>query len=263
MEKTVKGVKRTSKDQALLLIKGIILGIGIIIPGMSGGTILVIFGIYERLIKDILELHFKPYLTMGFGVVIGVFMGGTILSYLFQVYRDPTYTFILGCLLMSIPFVLKRSNGNSVVNLLLLIFGGVVSLSLVSMPPLMEGGSLSIGNTFLAGFISSSTMMIPGISGSAVLIVLGIYEEMLLLIKEIQIANLLIFVIGAFFGVFILAKVLNTLFSKYQSQILYFFSGLILGSSRLLFPSEIGVLTIITFILGGAIVFKWGNFKYK
>ncbi|ABR46471.1 hypothetical protein Amet_0238 [Alkaliphilus metalliredigens QYMF] len=107
----------------------------------------------------------------------------------------------------------------------------MVSFSLLGMPTLLEGGSLSPGQTLLAGFIASSTMMIPRVSGSAVLI--------------------------------ILAKVLKTLFSKYQSQILFFFSGLILGSARMLFLSEFGVLSLITFMAGVGVVYKWGRLKYK
>ncbi|KAB3534727.1 DUF368 domain-containing protein [Alkaliphilus pronyensis] len=258
-----KAIKSLSKNQTLLFIKGVILGLGIIIPGMSGGTILVIFGIYESIIKDLLKFNVKPYIVMVFGTVAGIFFGSYILSYLLEFHGNPTYAFILGCLFMSIPFIIKRNNNYSKVNALLLIFGGVISFSLMEMPPLLTGGGLTVKSVFLAGLISSCAMIIPGISGSAVLIVLGIYEEMLLLIKEFQVVNLLIFIVGALFGLIIMAKILSKLFSKYQAQILYFFSGLILGSSRILFPSDIGIISIITFILGAAIVFKWGNLKYK
>jgi putative membrane protein len=236
---------------------------GIIVPGLSGGTIMMAFGMYEKMLEDLLKFHITPYITIGFGALIGVFTGSFVFSYLFEFHRNPTSAFILGCLLMSIPFILKRSKGYAKTDVSLLVIGGILSFILMGMPTLLEGGTLSGGQTFLAGFISSSTMMIPGVSGSAVLIILGIYEEMLLIINELQLLNLAIFMVGATAGLFILAKVLKAIFAKYESKILFFFSGLILGSSRILFPSELDVLSILTFLLGVGIVYKWGNFKYR
>ena len=263
MEKAMEGVIGVSKKQILLLIKGIILGTGVIIPGISGGTIMMAFGMYEKMLEDLLKFHISPYITIGFGALIGVFTGSFVFSYLFEFHRNPTSAFILGCLLMSIPFILKRSKGYAKADVSLFVIGGILSFILMGMPTLLEGGTISGGQTFLAGFISSSTMMIPGVSGSAVLIILGIYEEMLLIINEFQLLNLAIFMVGATAGVFILAKVLKAIFATHESKIMFFFSGLILGSSRILFPSEFEILSFITFLLGVGIVYKWGNFKYR
>ena len=259
----MKEAVEVSKDQTLLLVKGIILGMGVIIPGISGGTIMMAFGMYEKMLEDLLKFYITPYITIGFGALIGVFTGSFIFSYLFEFHRNPTSAFILGCLLMSIPFILKRTKGYAKTDVSLFVIGGILSFILMGMPTLLEGGSLSGGQTFLAGFISSSTMMIPGVSGSAVLIILGIYEEMLLVINEFQLLNLAIFMVGATAGVFILAKVLKALFATHESKILFFFSGLILGSSRILFPSEFEIFSVIAFIVGVGIVYKWGNFKYR
>lgn len=263
MEKAVKEVVGVSKDQTLLLVKGIILGMGMIIPGISGGTIIMAFGMYEKMLEDLLKFRITPYITIGLGALLGVFTGSFVFSYLFEFHRNPTSAFILGCLLMSIPFILKRSKGYAKTDVSLFVVGGVLSFILMSMPTLLEGGALSGGQTFLAGFISSSTMMIPGVSGSAMLIILGAYEEVLLMINELQLINLAIFMAGAIAGVFILAKVLKALFASHESKILFFFSGLILGSSRILFPSELDLLTVIAFVLGVGLVYKWGNFKYR
>ena len=252
-----------SKNQTLLMIKGIILGMGMIIPGISGGTIIMAFGMYEKMLEDLLKMRITPYITIGFGALIGVFTGSFVFSYLFEFHRNPTSAFILGCVLMSIPFILKRSKGYGKTDVSLFVIGGIIAFVLMDMPTLLEGGTLSGGQTFLAGFISSSTMMIPGVSGSAMLIIMGVYEEVLLMINELQLFNLTIFMVGATAGVFILAKVLKALFAMHESKILFFFSGLILGSSRILFPSEFEILSLITFLLGVGIVYKWGNFKYR
>lgn len=263
MEKAIKEAIKVSKNQALMLVKGIILGMGVIIPGISGGTIMMAFGMYEKMLEDLLKFHIAPYIAIGFGTLIGVFTGSFIFSYLFEFHRNPTSAFILGCLLMSIPFILKRSKGYAKTDVSLFIIGGILSFILMGMPTLLERGTVSEGQTFLAGFISSSTMMIPGVSGSAVLIILGIYEDILLIINEFQLLNLAIFIVGAIAGVFILAKLLKVIFARHESKILFFFSGLILGSSRIIFPSEFEILSLITFLLGVGIVYKWGNFKYR
>ncbi|NBG88387.1 DUF368 domain-containing protein [Isachenkonia alkalipeptolytica] len=248
-----------SKAQIILWLRGIILGAGVIIPGVSGGTIMVIFGMYEKMLQDLLRFHVKPYIAMGIGVLVGVFAGGALLSFLFDHHPDPTYAFILGCLLMSIPLILKRTRGYTKKRLLLLVTGGILSFSLLELPTLFIGTELTLGQTFLAGFVSSATMMVPGVSGSALLIVLGLYEEILEAVRDFQMGTLIIFVTGAATGVFILAKVLKTLFTLYMSEILFFFTGLIIGSFNMVMPGTIGFFPLVTFGLGLALVYRFGK----
>lgn len=220
---------------------------------------MVIFGMYEKMLQDLLRFRMKPYIAMGIGALVGVFAGGALLSFLFDNHPDPTYGFILGCLLMSIPFILKRTKGFTGKRLFLLITGGVLSFSLLELPTLFIGTELTMPQTFLAGFVSSATMMIPGVSGSAVLIVLGLYEAILEAVREFQLRTLIIFVTGAATGVFMLAKVLKTLFGLYMSEILFFFTGLILGSLKMVMPGTIGFLPLVTFGLGLALVYRFGK----
>lgn len=263
MENAIQQAIVISKNQVLLFAKGIILGISIIIPGISGGTIMMAFGMYEKMLEDLLKFYIRPYISMGFGSLIGIFGGSYIFSFLLQFHRNPTFAFILGCLLMSIPFILKRSKGYTKKEILLFIIGCWISFGITKMPTMIQGESLNIFHVFIAGFISSSAMMIPGVSGSAILIILGIYENMLLIVNGFQLINLFIFIIGAILGLVILAKILKTLFTTYGNQILFFFSGLILGSSKMLFPSKIDFISVSFFLLGIGVVYKWGNFKYK
>lgn len=259
MAKTMIRAYLKSKVQIILWVRGIILGVGVIIPGVSGGTIMVIFGMYERMLHDLLHFRIKPYVAMGIGALVGVFVGGVLLSFLFENHPNPTYAFILGCLLMSIPFILKRTKGFTKNRLILLITGGILSFSLLELPTLFVGGDVTIAQTFLAGFVSSSTMMIPGVSGSAVLIVLGLYESILEAVRDFEITTLVVFVTGAATGVFMLAKVLKTLFALYMSEILFFFTGLIIGSLKMVMPGTIGFFPLVTFGLGLALVYRFGK----
>ena len=248
-----------SKVQIILWLRGIILGVGVIIPGVSGGTIMVIFGMYEKMLRDLLRFHMKPYIAMGIGALVGVFVGGALLSFLFDRHPDPTYGFILGCLFMSIPLILQRTKGFTRNRMILLINGAILSFSLLELPAVFTVGALTIPQIFLAGFISSATMMIPGVSGSAILIVLGLYESILEAVREFQMGTLVVFVTGAATGVFLLAKVLKTLFALYMSEILFFFSGLIIGSFKMLMPASIGFFPLVTFGLGLALVYRFGK----
>ena len=248
-----------SKVQIILWVRGIILGAGVIVPGVSGGTIMVIFGMYETMLQDLLRFRLKPYIAMAIGAVVGVFAGGALLSFLFDHHPNPTYSFIMGCLLMSIPFILKRTKGFTGKRTLLLLIGILISFSLLRLPALFVGGTLTLGQTFFAGFVSSATMMVPGVSGSAVLIVLGLYESILEAVRLFEMRTLLIFIIGAVTGVFLLAKVLKSLFTRYMSEILFFFTGLIIGSLGMVWPSEISFIPLVTFGLGLGLVYRFGK----
>lgn len=261
MSPEIKGIESENKgkQQVILGIKGILLGAGIIVPGVSGGTILVIFGMYERLLKDVLSMHFTPYITLVIGAITGVFGGGAVLSYLFEAYPNPTYGLILGCLIMSIPVILKRTKGISIKNLLLMAIGGGLSFSLLRLPVLFGAGPITVGQTFLGGFVGSATMMIPGISGSAVLIVLRIYEPILLAVREFDVLTLGIFLVGALVGVLLLARVLRSLYAMYSSEILFFFSGLIIGALGMVLPPEWTVFSVGSIFVGMFLVYRFGR----
>lgn len=263
MEKSSAIIRMHTKSQVLLLIKGLVLGLGFIVPGISGGTIMMAFGLYEDLISDFLALRIKPYISMGIGSLIGIFLGSHFFVLLFESYRNPTSGFILGCVLMSIPFVLKKATPYGIKEIFLLAIGVMLAYLLLGTPVLINGSQMGGERFLLSGFISSASMMIPGISGSAMLILIGFYEETLVMINELQLINMTLFGIGGLAGVFTIAKALKFLFSKCQSMILFFFSGLILGSSKLIMPTEFDLLSIGTFLLGISLVYYWGNYKYK
>jgi len=260
---TAEKFSKLNETHISSLIKGWILGLSFIIPGVSGGTVLVIFGIYDRLLSDILKFKLRSYLVFGIGTILGIFAGSYILTYLFENYRNPTSSFILGCVLMSIPFILRRSEKKAIGNIPLLVLGFVISFILLGFGGTIQKTHLSIWHVFYGGFISSSTMVIPGISGSSVLIVAGIYEQLLYSINNFDVKTILFYLGGALVGLLTVAKLMKLIFSKYESQILYFFSGMIMGSSKMLFPSRLDILSIVAFALGVSLVYECGRDKIK
>ena len=186
MEQSIKQTLGLGKNKIIHLIKGMILGIGIIIPGVSGGTIIMAFGMYEVILEDLLKVRIKPYILFGLGTLMGIFLGSVVIGHLLEFYQNTTLAFILACLLMSIPMILKKSKDYSFTNIILLVLGSILAYVLIHLPAMSQGGPLSIQETFLAGFIASGTMIIPGVSGSGVLIIMGIYEEVLLMLNGLQ-----------------------------------------------------------------------------
>ena len=116
----------------------------------------------------------------------------------------------------------------------------------------------SLITLFLAGAVSSGTMLIPGISGSAVLLMLGLYEDVLHILRFVKLIPLIIFSIGCIGGVLGLARVLLLLCSRYQTFFSFFTAGLILGSGRALLPPEINFTIVLFAICGAALVSLWG-----
>lgn len=246
-----------------MIIKGFILGFMIVLPGMSGGTVLIVLGLYERLIKDLARFKLKPYWPLLTGSIAGIFAGGMALALVFTAYRDPAAAFLMGCLLASIKAVLRERPALNPVRIIILLTGLVTGYLLAEEPISFAGEKLDVHWLILVlgGAISSATMLIPGLPGSSVLIVLGIYDSVLLYVKELDLLNLAFFGIGSLLGIFLLARVLDKLFERYQAPIAYFFAGLIAGSARALLPDTWAVTVPLALVAGFALVWWWSGKK--
>jgi len=217
----------------MMIIQGLMLGLIIVLPGMSGGTVFLMFGMYEQVIRDISKLNLRPYLPLGLGLMFGIYIGGIAFTLFFQNYRNETAAFLLGCLLASIKPVLAdcpKPNTKAAVFALLGLFAGLAMVDETIGQPFVEM-SVGWGLIFVGGVLSSAAMIIPGIPGSSVLMVLGIYDAMLFYVADIHLLNLFIFGAGGIIGILLLANVINTLYMNHRTIISYFFAGLILGSS--------------------------------
>ncbi|SNS99506.1 putative membrane protein [Anaerovirgula multivorans] len=245
------------------IIQGIILGFIIVLPGMSGGTVFLIFGIYENMLKDLVKLNIKPYLPLFGGTIVGIFGGGMVFALFFESFRDQTAAFLMGCLIASIRTVLKCCPTINMKRLLFLLGGLLIGFYMGGEPIglMMESEKVSWILLLIGGALSSAAMIIPGIPGSSVLIVLGIYDSILFYIKELEILNLIIFGIGSILGIILFVNLLSKVYEKHKSNISYFFAGLILGSSRALLPYYYTPSIIILFSIGFGLVWLWSGKK--
>ncbi|SDK76163.1 undecaprenyl phosphate translocase family protein [Natronincola ferrireducens] len=245
------------------IIQGIILGFIIVLPGMSGGTVFVIFGIYESMLKDLVKLNVKPYLPLLGGALVGILGGGMVFALFFESFRDETAIFLMGCLIASIRAVLNSCPKLNLKRFLFLVTGLLMGYYVGGEPIgiMMNREEVSWVLLIVGGAISSAAMIIPGIPGSSVLIALGLYDNMLYYIKELAIVNLLFFGIGSLLGMFLLVNLINKIYEKYRSYISYCFAGLIAGSSRALLPYSFKPSIVLIFIAGFALVWIWSGKK--
>jgi putative membrane protein len=243
------------------IIRGLILGLVIVLPGMSGGTVFLMFGMYEQVIRDISKLNLRPYLPLGLSLIIGIYLGGIAFTVFFQNHPDETAVFLLGCLIASVKPVIAdchKPNTKAIVCAVLGLIAGFVMVDEAIGQPVVEM-SVNWGLLFVGGLLSSAAMIIPGIPGSSVLMVLGIYDSMLYYVAELHLLNLLVFSAGGILGIMLLANVINNLYMNHRVTISYFFAGLILGSSRALLPRDFEPLLLAFFILG--FFFVWQSSK--
>ena len=238
-----------------LLWQGLIIGLSIILPGISGGTVLVILGIYERTIRDISQLHLRPYKTFLPAALAGIFLGGQLIIQLFNFYPDLTAAFFLGIILASIKAVLRERPAITLRRIFALILGFLIGFLLVDEPfQPMTIPEIPWYLLIACGAIASITMMIPGVSGSAILIMMGVYNDIIFYLKNFYIAELLIFGGGAVLGIWLFAKILEKIYARYQAVLAFLFAGLIAGSSYSMLPAAWNPLAAVIFIGGFCLV---------
>ena len=243
------------KRHFILFLKGIAMGIANVIPGVSGGTIALITGIYEELInslksfdkialKHLLKFRIKAFInhtnllfliTIFGGSIFSVFSIANLFKFLFNNYPLYIWAFFFGLILISVFFVGKRIKKWDRLSLLSLVIGTIVAISFSNISPLNENDNLLF--IFFCGIIGISGMMLPGLSGSFILILLGNYELLLVTaVTDLNITILTIFFLGSLFGLLFFSHILSWLLKKYKDQTLATLTGFIAGSLMLIWP---------------------------
>ena len=231
------------------------MGIANVIPGVSGGTIALITGIYEDLINslksfdtkslklitsiDILGFikHTNLYFLLAVfgGSIVSVFSIASLFKYLFTHYPILIWAFFFGLIIASIYFVGKRISKWNTATIISLVIGTLVAISLSFMTPASENDNLFF--VFICGIIGISGMMLPGLSGSFILILMGNYELLMVTaITELNILLLSVFFLGSAFGLMSFSHILSWVFKHYKNQTLALLTGFILGSLSIIWP---------------------------
>ncbi|HEX17160.1 MAG TPA: DUF368 domain-containing protein [Thermoplasmatales archaeon] len=260
-----------------LFLKGLCMGSADIIPGISGGTIALILGIYEELVFSIrsIDLRIIPYSLMAIlksgyrrkvkemfrsirfdfllplllGIITAFMILVRIISEILTIYRSQVYSFFLGLILSSALIIYLRMGKGKVKHLPLLVAGIVSAYLFLDLTGINLDHSLPV--IFLSGVASICAMILPGISGAYILLFLGQYEYMIHALKNLNIPPLITYLAGAFLGIIAFSHVLSRLMKRYRKGVLSFLVGLMIGGLRSPISKidGINVYTAIPFIL--------------
>ncbi len=245
------------KNIVSLAAKGGVIGVANIIPGVSGGTMAVVLGLYERLIEAIGNLatdktrraEYVSFLgIVGVGAVVAIGLLSFPMDYLLTDYPSYTYLFFIGLILGSVPAIYNSyedmaPTGGAIASF---IAGAALILSFALLFPDVEKSkdinfeysltAAGVALLVLSGLLAGGSMIVPGISGSFMLVLLGQYRVIIKAIKELNVVVLGIVAVGAGLGVWGFAKVIDVCMKKFPKETMYFILGLVIASMYPIFP---------------------------
>lgn len=268
-----------------LVLKGGIFGIANVIPGVSGGTMAVVLGIYEQMIEAIGNFFTnrekrKAYFLFLFKVLLGagitILIFSWIMDYLLNYYHLYTYFFFIGLIAGSIPAIYKtHPNMEPTVfsAITFLIGAGIVLTLSLSFPQMetnnpastvIELNALQAGKLLFGGFLAGGSMIVPGVSGSFMLVLLGQYHQVIRAVKELNIELLIFLGIGIAAGIWGFAKLIDVLLKKFPKETFYFILGLVIASLYPIYPglpASAGqvLIALALMIVAGGISYRLGE----
>lgn len=252
--------QRTLRDYAGLVLRGMAMGASDIVPGVSGGTMAFILGIYEELIQSIrdvaqppfvrallqrrwreaLQILNWPFLTaVAGGILLAILSMASGLEWLLENQPVLLWSFFFGLVLASVVTVSKRVSNWTVPLYVALALGAAGAFILVGLVPVQTPTSWWF--LFLSGALAICAMILPGISGAFILVLLGKYEYVLNAVNQRDILTIGLIGVGAVVGLVTFAQILGWLFKRYQNATIAVLTGLMLGSLRKVWPWKLDV----------------------
>ncbi|WP_413377152.1 DUF368 domain-containing protein [Alkalihalobacillus sp. 1P02AB] len=263
--------------------KGMLIGLTEVIPGVSGGTVALLIGLYERLIEAINGIttrewkrHFIFLINVGLGMGAAILIAARAIGWLIEHQPHPTFFFIMGLVLAIVPTLLrdvdyKKEFGAKHYILFL------IALSLVGLTALAsedKGNIIEIFTwqtyvlLFLSGWLASTALILPGISGSLIFLILGVYATIIEAVSTFHMPVLITVGSGVLLGLLITSKIVRYFFYYHKSLTYAVMIGAVAGSVFVIYPgipatlAEISIC-IITFILGFFVAYLLGKVNKK
>lgn len=250
------------------IYRGLLMGITDLIPGVSGGTVAFILGIYDRLLASISgffsrewKKHLRFLVPLGIGMVAALLIFSRFIDYLLEHHLEPTQFFFMGLIIGVIPFILRQASAKqnfkgSHIVVLMIVAILLASLAFVKPNEAAEPiTSLSLPiffGLFFSGWLASMAMLLPGISGSFILLLLGVYTTAIRALKDFNLPLIMVIGAGVIVGFIVSSKAIRYLLSNFQYMTYAVIVGLIFGSFFVMFPGiPTGgnlIASIITFI---------------
>lgn len=238
-------------------LSGVLMGVADVVPGVSGGTIAFILGVYERWISSLsgvnqdsvkmllkgdikaLWKHFDGTFLMllGSGIVTSIFLFAGLITHFLATYPMYLWSFFFGLILASAYYLISQIEGFTWRHFCVLCIGGTIGASLSLLVPVHVNTSLIM--VFFSGMIAICAMILPGVSGSFLLLIMGMYGFILSAIKNLDFTIIVVFSIGALIGLLSFSKMLNYLLHRKKSITLAFLTGVMLGALVKVWPWKI------------------------
>ena len=232
------------KDQLKYFTAGVFIGISELLPGISGATVALMFGVYEKILNFLTKFRdLNLIIPLFVGMVLSVFLFSSLVNFLYTNFAQTFNIFIAfimigyGIFLLINTYLKENINKGKTfyLNVFLAIFIGFLLSGFYitgSYPP--DGPfTPSVGALIIFGFFACTFLLFPGISGSAFLLALGIYPYIIGSISNLNIDVLLPFAIGMLIALIIMPRIINKAYEKYGKSILIFFGGLIFSAGLL------------------------------
>ncbi|GAB3653455.1 DUF368 domain-containing protein [Echinicola sediminis] len=243
-----------TKNYILTYLKGMGMGAADIVPGVSGGTIALITGIYETLLDSIKSFDLKALqllsrfqlkdlwkhvnasflLTLLLGIFTSIFTLSKLITYLMDEHPIPLWSFFCGLIIISSVMILQDIKRWNVMVIVSIPLGGLFAYWITGLNPVNSPDALYF--TFVAGAIAICAMILPGISGSFLLLILGKYETILSAVNQRDFLTLGIFAVGCIVGILSFSRLISWMLKHHHAVTIAVLSGFMLGSINKIWP---------------------------
>lgn len=254
----------TKSDWFLRFIKGMFIGSGFILPGVSGGALAAVFGIYERIISFLAHItkNFKEnvlfFIPVGLGGLAGVFVLSFAVSFLLGEFETIILWFFVGCIIGTVPALWKEAgkHGRSTKDIIILVVSFVVGFLF-----LWQGAGLfgEVDQNFftwmIAGGLIGLGLIVPGLSPSNFLVYMGMYKAMADGFKTFDLSVLIPIAIGGLATVLSLSKLMDWIFSRYFAPMFHFILGIVFASTIMIIPTDYSGIGFLGFVGCAALCF--------
>ncbi|PLW68098.1 DUF368 domain-containing protein [Pseudohalioglobus lutimaris] len=237
-----------------VFVRGLLMGAADIVPGVSGGTVAFITGIYDTLLSSIraVDLHFARLLLQGdirnawehvngafllallAGIGTSIFSLARIISWLLENHPVPLWAFFFGLILASALVLLRQVETWTAPRSLSLVVGMAIAVTIALAP--VVNLDFGLPGVFLSGFLAICAMILPGISGSFILVLLGMYGTVLAALKSLDLGFILVFGVGAAAGLMCFSRLLHYLLHRFHEGTMALLTGFLFGSLLVVWP---------------------------